>query len=38
VDLKAVNELRARYKDQFEKQHGVKLGFIRSSPRIASKH
>src|SRR5579863_9972974 len=26
VDLKAVNELRARYKDSFEKQHGVKLG------------
>jgi 2-oxoglutarate dehydrogenase E2 component (dihydrolipoamide succinyltransferase) len=28
VDLKAVNELRARYKDQFEKQNGVKLGFM----------
>jgi 2-oxoglutarate dehydrogenase E2 component (dihydrolipoamide succinyltransferase) len=28
VDLKAVNELRARYKDLFEKQHGVKLGFM----------
>jgi 2-oxoglutarate dehydrogenase E2 component (dihydrolipoamide succinyltransferase) len=28
VDLTAVNELRARYKDQFEKQHGVKLGFM----------
>jgi 2-oxoglutarate dehydrogenase E2 component (dihydrolipoamide succinyltransferase) len=28
VDLKAVNELRARYKDRFEKQHGVKLGFM----------
>jgi 2-oxoglutarate dehydrogenase E2 component (dihydrolipoamide succinyltransferase) len=28
VDLKAVNELRARFKDQFEKQHGVKLGFM----------
>jgi 2-oxoglutarate dehydrogenase E2 component (dihydrolipoamide succinyltransferase) len=28
VDLKAVNELRARYKDQFEKSHGVKLGFM----------
>jgi 2-oxoglutarate dehydrogenase E2 component (dihydrolipoamide succinyltransferase) len=27
VDLKAVNELRAKYKDRFEKQHGVKLGF-----------
>jgi 2-oxoglutarate dehydrogenase E2 component (dihydrolipoamide succinyltransferase) len=28
VDLKAVNELRARYKDRFEKQNGVKLGFM----------
>ena len=28
VDLKAVNELRARYKDRFEKKHGVKLGFM----------
>jgi 2-oxoglutarate dehydrogenase E2 component (dihydrolipoamide succinyltransferase) len=28
VDLKTVNELRARYKDQFEKQYGVKLGFM----------
>jgi 2-oxoglutarate dehydrogenase E2 component (dihydrolipoamide succinyltransferase) len=28
VDLTAVNELRARYKDSFEKQHGVKLGFM----------
>jgi len=28
VDLKAVNELRARYKDQFEKEHGVKLGYM----------
>ena len=28
VDLKAVNELRARYKDSFEKQHAVKLGFM----------
>jgi 2-oxoglutarate dehydrogenase E2 component (dihydrolipoamide succinyltransferase) len=28
VDLKAVNDLRARYKDAFEKQHGVKLGFM----------
>jgi 2-oxoglutarate dehydrogenase E2 component (dihydrolipoamide succinyltransferase) len=27
VDLKAVNELRARYKDRFEKQYGVKLGY-----------
>jgi 2-oxoglutarate dehydrogenase E2 component (dihydrolipoamide succinyltransferase) len=27
VDLLAVQELRARYKDKFEKSHGVKLGF-----------
>jgi 2-oxoglutarate dehydrogenase E2 component (dihydrolipoamide succinyltransferase) len=27
VDLQAVQELRSRYKDKFEKQHGVKLGF-----------
>jgi 2-oxoglutarate dehydrogenase E2 component (dihydrolipoamide succinyltransferase) len=28
VDLKAVSELRARYKESFEKTHGVKLGFM----------
>jgi 2-oxoglutarate dehydrogenase E2 component (dihydrolipoamide succinyltransferase) len=28
VDLKSVNELRARYKEPFEKQYGVKLGFM----------
>ncbi|HTY51182.1 MAG TPA: 2-oxoglutarate dehydrogenase complex dihydrolipoyllysine-residue succinyltransferase [Steroidobacteraceae bacterium] len=28
VDLTAVNELRARYKDRFEKVQGVKLGFM----------
>ena len=28
IDLTAVNELRARYKDKFEKEHGVKLGFM----------
>jgi 2-oxoglutarate dehydrogenase E2 component (dihydrolipoamide succinyltransferase) len=28
VDLGAVQELRARYKDKFEKQQGVKLGFM----------
>jgi 2-oxoglutarate dehydrogenase E2 component (dihydrolipoamide succinyltransferase) len=28
VDLKAVMELRTRYKDKFEKQHGAKLGFM----------
>ena len=28
VDLTAVDALRARYKDQFEKAHGVKLGYM----------
>ena len=28
VNMKPVMELRARYKDQFEKQHGVRLGFM----------
>jgi 2-oxoglutarate dehydrogenase E2 component (dihydrolipoamide succinyltransferase) len=28
VDLHGVNELRSRYKESFEKQHGVKLGFM----------
>ena len=28
VDLKAVNELRARHKDRFEKLHGARLGFM----------
>jgi 2-oxoglutarate dehydrogenase E2 component (dihydrolipoamide succinyltransferase) len=28
VDMTAVMELRARYKDRFEKDHGVKLGFM----------
>ena len=28
VDLKAINELRARYKDKFEKEHGARLGFM----------
>jgi 2-oxoglutarate dehydrogenase E2 component (dihydrolipoamide succinyltransferase) len=28
VDLHAVNELRARYKEPFEKKYGVKLGFM----------
>jgi 2-oxoglutarate dehydrogenase E2 component (dihydrolipoamide succinyltransferase) len=28
VDLTSVQELRARYKDSFEKKHGVKLGFM----------
>ena len=28
VDLTAVHELRGRYKERFEKQHAVKLGFM----------
>ena len=28
VDMKGVMDLRARYKDVFEKKHGVKLGFM----------
>ena len=28
VDLKAVMDLRTRYREPFEKQHGVKLGFM----------
>jgi 2-oxoglutarate dehydrogenase E2 component (dihydrolipoamide succinyltransferase) len=28
VDLKAVNDLRARFKESFEKTHGTKLGFM----------
>lgn len=28
VNLKAVMDLRAQYKDHFEKKHGVKLGFM----------
>jgi len=28
VDLTKINSLRARHKDGFEKQHGVKLGFM----------
>jgi 2-oxoglutarate dehydrogenase E2 component (dihydrolipoamide succinyltransferase) len=28
VDMKPVMDLRARYKDTFEKKHGVKLGFM----------
>jgi 2-oxoglutarate dehydrogenase E2 component (dihydrolipoamide succinyltransferase) len=28
VDLTQINAMRARYKDSFEKQHGVKLGFM----------
>ena len=28
VDLSAVNELRARYRESFEKQFGVKMGFM----------
>ncbi len=28
VNMQAVMDLRARYKDRFEKEHGVKLGFM----------
>ena len=28
VDMQALNELRGRYKDAFEKKHGVRLGFM----------
>jgi 2-oxoglutarate dehydrogenase E2 component (dihydrolipoamide succinyltransferase) len=28
VDLAAVQELRSRYRERFEKEHGVKLGFM----------
>ena len=28
VNMKPVMDLRAKYKDNFEKQHGVKLGFM----------
>jgi 2-oxoglutarate dehydrogenase E2 component (dihydrolipoamide succinyltransferase) len=28
VDMKAVMDLRSKYKDLFEKKHGVKLGFM----------
>jgi 2-oxoglutarate dehydrogenase E2 component (dihydrolipoamide succinyltransferase) len=35
VDLKAVSELRARYKDSFEKTHGAKLGFMSFFVRAA---
>jgi 2-oxoglutarate dehydrogenase E2 component (dihydrolipoamide succinyltransferase) len=28
VNMHAVMELRARYKEQFEKEHGIKLGFM----------
>ncbi|MFU8798084.1 MAG: 2-oxoglutarate dehydrogenase complex dihydrolipoyllysine-residue succinyltransferase [Gammaproteobacteria bacterium] len=35
VNLQAVMDLRARYKDQFEKSHGVKLGFMSFFTRAA---
>lgn len=28
VDMKAIGDTRSRYKDQFQKAHGVKLGFM----------
>ena len=42
VDLKAVMDLRRRYKEQFEKQHGVRLGlmsfFVKASVEALKKH
>jgi 2-oxoglutarate dehydrogenase E2 component (dihydrolipoamide succinyltransferase) len=35
VNLQAVMDLRNRYKDQFEKNHGVKLGFMSFFTRAA---
>lgn len=35
VDMTAVMELRAKYKDSFEKKHGVKLGFMSFFVRAA---
>jgi 2-oxoglutarate dehydrogenase E2 component (dihydrolipoamide succinyltransferase) len=35
VNMKPVMELRARYKDEFEKTHGVKLGFMSFFTRAA---
>jgi len=35
VDLKAVGDLRAKYKDGFEKTHGVKLGYMSFFVRAA---
>jgi 2-oxoglutarate dehydrogenase E2 component (dihydrolipoamide succinyltransferase) len=36
VNMKPVMDLRARYKDQFEKDHGVKLGFMSFFTRAAT--
>ena len=38
VDLTEVMALRKRYRDSFEKQHGVRLGSCRSSPKHPSRH
>lgn len=38
VNMKPIMELRSQYKDKFEKQHGVKLGFMSFSPRLQRKH
>ncbi|MHC8441243.1 MAG: 2-oxoglutarate dehydrogenase complex dihydrolipoyllysine-residue succinyltransferase [Candidatus Eutrophobiaceae bacterium] len=35
VDMQAVMELRIRYRDEFEKNHGVKLGFMSFFTRAA---
>lgn len=36
VDLTAVKQLRAQYKEKFEKEHGVKLGFMSFFVKAAS--
>lgn len=38
VDMSAVMDLRKRYKDLFEKKHGVKLGFMGFLPRLFVMH
>lgn len=36
VDMTALMELRGRYKDDFEKVHGVKLGFMSAFVRVSN--
>jgi 2-oxoglutarate dehydrogenase E2 component (dihydrolipoamide succinyltransferase) len=36
VNMQPVMDLRNKYKDKFEKEHGVKLGFMSSSSRLPS--
>ncbi len=42
VDLKAVMDIRRRYKDDFQKQHGIKLGlmsfFVKAACEALQKH